>query len=59
MPRCRNSIKESNKRKSIGTKSLELNGSRKENEILVFSTKWPFNIDRGILWIDLRGRMGV
>ena len=54
-----NSVKENNKRKSIGTRRLESSGSRKENVILVFSTKRPTKIDRGIVWIDLRGRMGA
>ena len=56
---CRNSAKENNNRKSTGTRRPESNGSRKENVILVFSTKLAFNIDRGTGWIDLRRRMGA
>ena len=48
----RNSVKENNRRKSTGTRMKESSGSKKENTTLSFSTKRPFNIDRGIEWID-------
>ena len=38
--------------KYYGIRNLELSGSKKENEIPFFSTKWPFNTDRGTGWID-------